>query len=416
LVENSYFKDVIEGIKTTLSGLKISMKHFKKARQSMSTQDIQDPNYFNYSGVVTLQYPHESIPVPDNGRYRLDNEMDDCIVCDKCAKVCPVDCIDIEPIKATEQVGVTSDGSPIRLYAAKFDIDMAKCCFCGLCTTVCPTECLTMSKAYDFSEFNVLDFNYHYANLSPEQAQEKKELYQQFVAEKEAAKQVKPTVAETLEEKPVVARPSFKPTFKKPDTSTTEIVPDSKPIATKPLFKPTFKKAETELPSETATENIPIGEEPPKPVAARPTFKPVFKKPVTTDSASNTEGTSPVETTNITNEVGVNGEENEAKSLLETASQTPKAANRPVFKPVFKKPEREKSLENTEGPSPKNTEQISSSAAKKPVFKPVYKKPETVTDIDQSVNTVSQEIKVEEPKPVEEKPKPKFVPKFKKPE
>ena len=90
-------------------------------------------------------------PIPDVGRYRLHNEIDDCIVCDKCAKICPVDCIDIEPIKATEEIGKTSDGTPKRIYAAKFDIDMGKCCFCGLCTTVCPTECLTMTKVYDFS-------------------------------------------------------------------------------------------------------------------------------------------------------------------------------------------------------------------------------------------------------------------------
>ena len=36
---------------------------------------------------------NEKISVPEIGRYQLDCEIDDCIVCDKCAKVCPVDCI-----------------------------------------------------------------------------------------------------------------------------------------------------------------------------------------------------------------------------------------------------------------------------------------------------------------------------------
>ena len=63
------------------------------------------------------------MPVPDNGRYKLHNEIDDCIVCDLCAKVCPVNCIEIEPIKATDIIGKTSDGTNKRIHAAKFDIE-----------------------------------------------------------------------------------------------------------------------------------------------------------------------------------------------------------------------------------------------------------------------------------------------------
>jgi len=132
-----------------------------------------------------------------------------------------VDCIEIDPIKATGLVGTASDGSPIRLYAAKFDIDMSKCCFCGLCTTVCPTECLTMTSEYDFSVFDVKEHNFEFANLTLEQAAEKRALYEQFVAEKEAAKEAAkvatPTEApntESAEEKPATPKPAFKPAFK----------------------------------------------------------------------------------------------------------------------------------------------------------------------------------------------------------
>src|SRR5690606_28633496 len=128
-------------------------------------------------GIMTMQYPHENMPVPDNGRYKLHNEIDDCIVCDKCAKICPVDCIEIEPIKAVEEFGKTSDGTPKRIYAAKFDIDMGKCCFCGLCTVVCPTESLTMTKTFDFSEYDVDDHTYVFATMTPlEILAKKKEL------------------------------------------------------------------------------------------------------------------------------------------------------------------------------------------------------------------------------------------------
>ena len=272
----------------------LTWKHAWSARKSRKIQQVQDPNYFSAgenTGIFTLEYPHQKIPVPVNGRYQLHNEMDDCIVCDKCVKVCPVDCIEIDPIKATGLVGHTSDGSPIRLYAAKFDIDMSKCCFCGLCTTVCPTECLTMTSEYDFSVFDVKEHTFGFANLTKEQADEKRQLYEQFVAEKEALKASISVSTESLvekegDEKPVV-KPAFKPSFKPKmpiakieeapfeiENQATEAV---KPVA-KPAFKPSFKpkmpiaKIEESEPSEIENQAT----EPEKPVA-KPAFKPSFK-------------------------------------------------------------------------------------------------------------------------------------------
>lgn len=209
-----YFKEIVDVIQSTRKGMALTWKHAWDARKQRTQHNIQDETYFAQpTGIATLQYPHIEIPTPDNGRYQLHNEMDDCIVCDKCVKVCPVDCIDIEPIKATGLVGHASDGSPIRLYAAKFDIDMSKCCFCGLCTTVCPTECLTMTSEYDFSVFEVKEHNFSFANLTAEEAEEKKRLYEQFVAEKEAMKQVVAS-PESLVTSPEVKKPAFKPSFK----------------------------------------------------------------------------------------------------------------------------------------------------------------------------------------------------------
>jgi len=207
----------------------LTFRHALDARNRRKAFNIQKGDFFDVQrGMVTVQYPKEAIPVPDNGRYRLHNEMDDCIVCDKCAKVCPVDCIEIEPIKATGEVGRASDGSVIRLYAAKFDIDMAKCCYCGLCTTVCPTECLTMTKTFDYSEFDVREMVYAYGNLSPEEARQKRELLEQFQMEKAMAKgqAAKPAVAATSAPKPAF-KPSLKPNKTADNTSMT-----AKPVET----------------------------------------------------------------------------------------------------------------------------------------------------------------------------------------
>lgn len=145
--------------------------------------------YFDHApGRVTIQYPQERLAVPDVGRYRLYMETEDCIGCDQCARICPVDCITIEKIKAVDDLGLTSDGSKKKFYLPTFDIDMAKCCYCGLCTVVCPTECLTMTKSYDFAEYDRENFLYHFGNLSPIQAQAKQAELNAFEAAKAAAK------------------------------------------------------------------------------------------------------------------------------------------------------------------------------------------------------------------------------------
>jgi len=203
-----YFGSIAKGLGTVFQGLGLTFGHlfrarnragfvqigFDAAKQSESkegllTSDIRNPAYFDSpAGLATLAYPHQKMLVPAIGRYELDCEIDDCIVCDKCARVCPVACIDITTVKSASEIGKTSDGSSKRLYAAKFDIDMAKCCFCGLCTTVCPTDCLTMTDVYDQAAARVLTFTVPFANMSPAEATQKQAEYDEVQKQKAAAK------------------------------------------------------------------------------------------------------------------------------------------------------------------------------------------------------------------------------------
>lgn len=169
------------GLYSLWQGLQLSWKHFFRASYRRRTAtDITQPGYFQQpAGAVTLRYPHEQLPVPERGRYKLHNEIDDCILCDKCAKVCPVDCIEIVSIKSPTPLGKTSNGMTKRLHAAQFDIDLAKCCFCGLCTTVCPTECLTMTPEYDYSVFDLAEHKASFATMSPEEAAQHRQVLAQ---------------------------------------------------------------------------------------------------------------------------------------------------------------------------------------------------------------------------------------------
>ena len=384
---NTYFGNIKEAIKTSLKGLSLTWRHFKDARQSRKPIFVDNPDYFKQqTGIVTLQYPHQHLPLPDNGRYQLHNEMDDCIVCDKCAKVCPVDCIEIEPIKATGIAGYASDGSAIRLFAAKFDIDMAKCMFCGLCTTVCPTECLTMTSEYDFSTFDITTHNFEFGNLTPAQSQEKRELYEQFVAEKEAIKKLaadSKQLTVSSEQSEIVSevakpKPAFKPAFKKP-VQNQEIIIKAEEVKAeeatkpKPVFKPSFKKSveskEVEKVEEKIVEEVVTDITKPKPV-----FKPSFKKPIENKEVEKVEE--------------------------EKVEEIPKP--KPVFKPSFKKTIENKEVEKVE------EEKVEEIPKPKPVFKPTFKKP---SDGQEVVEKVVEEKVEEIPKP-----KPIFKPKFKRPD
>lgn len=275
---NTYWGNIREAISTLLGGISLTLQHIGKAGKRWKNTNVRDDNYFskaNAEGLFTVQYPRESMPVPDNGRYRLHNEIDDCIVCDKCAKICPVDCIEIEGILSPTEIGKTSDGSSKRIHAAKFDIDMGKCCFCGLCTTVCPTECLTMTKAYDFSEYDVADHVYAFAEMTPLQILEKKKEWEEFQQSKKAAQ-----TATQENEAPAKARPKPKMKPKIGGSSAPAIGQDKiqeesanqkptspvKPKKAKPVIKKKPEADDTKGEEKPAEEKKPVNKARPKPV------------------------------------------------------------------------------------------------------------------------------------------------------
>ena len=383
--------------------MKLTLRHLFAAKKRRSNNDIRTGSFFDMQdGLVTIQYPQETIPIPDNGRYRLHNEIDDCIVCDKCVKICPVDCIEIEPIKAIEEVGRASDGSPIRLYAAKFDIDMAKCCYCGLCTTVCPTECLTMTKTFDYSEVDIRDMVYNFGNLTADEAQEKRDLLEVFQKEKEALKAAQKQVEPSeLTAKAPSARPAFKPTIKPKQEEVTSQDPpvevelprvmpvfqprkpapatqneDSGSVSEEPAlerpaaklpFRPTMKRK-----TETAQDIKSDAETTPEPVPSKPAFRPTMKPKAPVSEVPE----SPVD--EIQNE--------EVK---------PKPAFRPTMKPKTETaPDIKSDAETRSEPVPS-----------KPVFRPTMKPKSPVSDVPESpVDEIQNE---------EVKPKPAFRPTMK---
>ncbi len=381
-----YWRLVSGTIISLIKGIKITGGHMTNVWRSRKPVGIASDEYFTQNeGLSTLQYPKEKYPLPDNGRNKLHNEIEDCIVCDKCAKVCPVDCIEIEAVRAVEDMGKTSDGTPKRIHAATFNIDMSKCCFCGLCTTVCPTECLTMTSEYDFSTFDLGEHNVPFGNMSEEEVDIKKLALERFNEEK---KRNAPT-------KEVAQRPArvVVPVASK------EQEPEKKGTAKKPVFKPKVKvKPVPKTGGES--EGTPTKANRPRPVTSTPkeekaTPKRPVVRPVLTsktpeepkdDRAAGSKKPKPVLTSKA---------KARPKPVVQPGSQPEKKRPKPVVKPSSTK----------EGDGAKSEP---SALAEKPIpkkVKPVMKpaKPASAEANEPKVAPIEKNIKkdqIKRPKPV----------------
>jgi len=193
-----YFKDIWEGLYTVLVGMRVTWRHL-------------------FTPAVTIQYPDVKLKLPERARNRLYVNMDDCIGCDQCSMVCPVDCITIETIKSTPDVdlGLTSVGTKKRLYVPRFDIDIAKCCYCGLCVYPCPTECIKMTDVYEFSEYERQNLIYSFSVMGQAEIDQAKTKLAAFekaeAARKAAAAAAKAAASPAAPAKPATPVPSGTP-------------------------------------------------------------------------------------------------------------------------------------------------------------------------------------------------------------
>ena len=164
---NNYFKNIWLGVYTALIGMSITLRHL-------------------FVRNVTIQYPQERLPIPDNARNRLFLDYDLCNGCQQCARACPVNCIIVETIKTTpgDTIPPLKDGSKRALWVPKYDIDFAKCCFCSLCTEPCPTEAIKMTPEFEYTKYNRNGLIYSFSMMTEQEAVEKKEMYEKFAVEK----------------------------------------------------------------------------------------------------------------------------------------------------------------------------------------------------------------------------------------
>ena len=112
-------------------------------------------SYFEKDRLITVQYPEERSPLPENYRNFpfLPYDGDDphaglrCVACKICEKECPPQCI---YIVKSEDKKPDYMGKP-QFYPKVFDIDISVCMSCQICVEVCPFEAIKMDKVFELS-------------------------------------------------------------------------------------------------------------------------------------------------------------------------------------------------------------------------------------------------------------------------
>lgn len=124
-----YLREIISGTWSLFVGLGITIRYFFKP-------------------VVTVQYPHETLPMTPRFRGHIELVKDEetgetkCIVCGMCQKACPSNCI---TVNGEKREGVK--GKVLTEYI----LDFTKCSLCGLCVESCTPSAITFSKDYNLA-------------------------------------------------------------------------------------------------------------------------------------------------------------------------------------------------------------------------------------------------------------------------
>jgi len=100
-----------------------------------------------YKKPMTLVFPKEALPPVENYRGRQLLDIEKCVGCSMCSRVCPNDAI--------VMVDFNDKKCP--------QIHLGKCCFCGLCAENCPTGALEMT-----SEIFIAGYDRSFALYDPE--------------------------------------------------------------------------------------------------------------------------------------------------------------------------------------------------------------------------------------------------------
>ncbi len=129
-------KELATGFNSLITGMRITIGQFFKP-------------------IVTVQYPHESLKMPERFRGHIELVRDPktgkavCFACKLCERACPSDCITVE--------GAKLDGAK-KKSVTQYILDFTKCSLCGSCVEACRDNAIRFSREYNLASTSKEDY------------------------------------------------------------------------------------------------------------------------------------------------------------------------------------------------------------------------------------------------------------------
>ena len=129
-------KEIATGFNSLITGMRITLGQFFKPS-------------------VTVQYPHESLKMPEKFRGHIELVRDPetgkaiCFACKLCERACPSDCITVE--------GAKLEGAK-KKSVTNYILDFTKCSLCGSCVEACRDGAIRYSHEYNLASTRKEDY------------------------------------------------------------------------------------------------------------------------------------------------------------------------------------------------------------------------------------------------------------------
>jgi len=135
-----YFSGIAHGLKTLLTGMKITGYYFTHARKEIITQQYPENRdtlkmFDRFRGIVELTHD--------------ENNEHACTGCSACEVACPNGTIEI----LSKRIEDPETGKKKKIID-QFVYHFSMCTLCNLCILSCPTDAIVMGQSFEFSVFD----------------------------------------------------------------------------------------------------------------------------------------------------------------------------------------------------------------------------------------------------------------------
>jgi len=133
----SYIGGIFYGLKTLLTGMKVTFVEFFTKKTTEQYPDNRD----------TLVLPERFrgalyMPLNENGQHK-------CTACGLCQMACPNMSLDIEIDAITDE-----ETGKKKKVLVKYNYDLGACIFCQLCVNVCPSDAIAFNNEFEHAVFD----------------------------------------------------------------------------------------------------------------------------------------------------------------------------------------------------------------------------------------------------------------------